>query len=120
LRGRFVNLFDPQLRVQRSVTLAPAARFFLLDLEAAELKEPRVLASACKTLPVKKEVHSLTLAVEGVAGTPAIVLLHAPEPPRAVTLAGQPCGQYQYSASERLLWIRFPNDSRPRELEVEY
>jgi hypothetical protein len=120
LRGRFVNLFDPDLRVQRSVTLAPAARFFLLDLDAAALEESRVLASACKTLRVKKDIHSLTLAVEGVAGTPAIVLLHAPEPPRAVTLAGQPCGQCQYSAPERLLWIRFPNESRPRELRLEF
>jgi hypothetical protein len=120
LRGRFVNLFDPELRVQRSVTLAPAARFFLLDLEAAELKEPRVLASACKALPVKKDIHSLTLAVEGVGGTPAIVLLHAPDPARTVTLDGQPCGQCQYSASERLLWIRFPNESRPRELRLEF
>ncbi len=120
LRGRFVNLFDPELRVQRSVTLAPAARLFLLDLEAAALKAPHVLASACKALPVKKEAHSLTLVVEGITGTPAIVLLHAPEAPRAVTLAGQPCGQCQYSASERLLWIRFPNESRPRELAIEF
>jgi hypothetical protein len=120
LRGRFVNLFDPELRLQRSVTLAPAARFFLLDLDAPELRERRLLASACKALAVKNDAHSLTLAVEGVAGTAAIVLLQAPEPPRAVTLAGQPCRQYQYSASERLLWIRFPNESRPRELRVEY
>jgi hypothetical protein len=119
LRGRFVNLFDPELRLQRAVTLAPAARFFLLDLDAPELAQRRLLASACKALPLKGDAHSLTLAVEGVAGTPAIVLLRAPEPPRAVTLAGQPCPQYQYSASDRLLWIRFTNESRPRELRVE-
>jgi hypothetical protein len=120
LRGRFADLFDPELRVRRGVTLAPGARFFLLDLDAAELKKARVLASACKALPLKKDIHSLTLAVEGVAGTPAIVLLSAPEPPRAVTLAGQPCGQCQYSASERLLWVRFPNESSPRELRLEF
>ena len=120
LRGRFVNLFDPELRVQRRVTLAPAARLFLLDLEAAELKTTRVLASACKALPVKQDAHSLALVVEGIGGTPALVLLHAPDAPRAVTLAGQPLGQYQYDASERLLWIRFPNESRPRELAIEF
>jgi len=120
LGGRFVNLFDPELRVRRSVTLAPAARLFLLDLAAAERKGPRVLASACKALPVKQDSHSLALAVEGVAGTPAIVLLLAPQPPRAVTLAGQPCEKCEYSAPDGLLWIRFANESTPRELVIEF
>ena len=29
LRGRFVNLFDPALRLRDAATLSPAARFFL-------------------------------------------------------------------------------------------
>ncbi len=120
LRGRFVNLFDPELRVRRAVTLAPAARLFLLDLQAAPLDKPRVLASACKALALKTGPRSITLAVEGVAGTPAIVLLCSPLAPRLVSLAGQPCDQYEYSATERLLWIRFPNQSAPRQLAVEY
>ena len=120
LAGRFVNLFDPELRVQRTVTLGPGARFFLLDLDAPELGDRRVLASACKALPLQTGAHSLTLAVEGVAGTPAMVLLQLPEAPRAVTLAAQLCRQWEYSRSERLLWLRFTNESRPRELGIEY
>ena len=60
------------------------------------------------------------LTVEGVGNTPAIVLLHAPEPPREVTLAGQEVKDFEYSVAERLLWIRFPNEARPRELALRF
>jgi hypothetical protein len=120
LRGRFINLFDPELRVRDSVALAPASRYFLLDLDAARLSEPQVLASACKALPTKQSASSLTLAVEGVADTPAVVVLASPKAPRSVKLGGQPLESIEHSASERLLWIRFKNESRPQELAIQF
>jgi len=65
LRGRFVNLFDPALRLRDAATLSPAARFFLLDLAAARGSDPRVLASACKALATKRGADQLSLTVEG-------------------------------------------------------
>jgi hypothetical protein len=120
LRGRFVNLFDPELRVREEISLAPGARLFLLDLESARGDSPRVLASACKALPAKGDGKSVSWVVEGVGKTPAVVLLHAPQAPRSITLAGQPLDTTAYSASQRLLWIRFANEGRPRELVVEF
>lgn len=120
LHGRFVDLFDAELRVRDRVALAPGSRFFLLDLDAARRRAPAVLASACKPLPVKPDAHSLSLAVEGVTHTPAIVLLRAPNAPRSITLAGQPLESFEYSQKEGLLWIRFPNEARPRELAVRF
>ena len=120
LHGKFINLFDSELRVRQTVSLTPGSRFFLMDLDSVGGGEARVLASACKALPVKRESASLTLAVEGVAGTPAVVLLHAPKPPRSVTLAGENLEKFQYSAEDQLLWIRFENESRPRELRLEF
>lgn len=120
LTGRYVNLFDPDLRVQSRITLDPGSRWFLLDLESAQTSKPAVLLSACKALPVKQESRSLTLAVEGVGQTPAVVLLNSPRPPRAVTLDSKPLTGFEYSPKDRLLWIRFDNDVRPRELVVEF
>jgi hypothetical protein len=120
VRGRFVNLFDPRLRVSETVKLTSGLRFLLLDLKAVRGDEPRVLASACKVLPKMRSVTQLVLTVEGVGNTAAIVLVHAPKPPRAITLAGQPVKDVDYSAAEKLLWLRFPNESRPRELEVQF
>ncbi len=120
LRGHFVNLFDPDLRVQDTVTLTPGSRFFLRDLDAASGVAPQVLASACKALPTARDAQSLSLAVEGVTHTPAVVLLRASKAPRSVTLAGQPLDDFRYSAAEQLVWIHFANESRPRELSVRF
>jgi hypothetical protein len=120
LRGQFVNLFDPALRVQDSVTLAPGTRCFLFDLNLNHGMTPRVIASACKALRKKQDTESLLLAVEGVARTPAVVLLRAPRAPRSVTLDGQAVQNIEYSAAAQLLWVRFANESKPRELAVRF
>jgi len=48
------------------------------------------------------------------------VLLHAPKPPREITLAGQPLKDFDYSASRKLLWVRFTNEPKPRELVLPF
>jgi hypothetical protein len=120
LRGRFVNLFDPQLRVRDTVKLTPNSRSFLLDLNSVRGNEPRVLASACKALPKKRSATQLVQTVEGVGDTPAILLLYAPKPPRKMVLANQAVTDFEYSVAEKLLWIRFPNKAGPRELAVQF
>lgn len=120
LRGRFVNLFDPELRVRTEVVLEAGTRVFLLDLDAVRGRKPQVLASACKALPKDESRTRLVYTVEGVGQTPALVLLAAPSAPRAVSLAGTPLKTFDYSKRERLLWIRFENDAIPRELSVEF
>jgi hypothetical protein len=120
IRGRFVNLFDPELRVQKAITLTPASRFFLVDVDAVQGHQPRVVASACKALPGRRGARSLSITVEGVVSTPAVVLLRAPTAPRSVTLAGQALETFEYAPGGRLLWIRFPNEATPRELAIEF
>lgn len=121
LSGRWVNLFDPELAVQRTVPLTPGVRVFLLDLDAVPSDRPRLLASACKALPVAREDNgAMAWTVEGVGGTPAIVLIASAKAPRAVRLDGQAMVTHDYDPAERLLRIRFPNEARPRVLAVEF
>ncbi|MCC7475133.1 MAG: hypothetical protein IT425_07030 [Pirellulales bacterium] len=119
LTGRFVNLFDPQLRVLHAVTLSAGTRYFLLDLNSTRDDSPRVLASACKALPkTNGATNQITLTIEGIAGTPAVVLLHAPTPPAEITFAGQPLKDFTYAPADKLLWLRFTNEANARELTV--
>jgi hypothetical protein len=120
IRGRLVNLFDPELRVQQAVTLEPGSRFFLVDLDAVRSRQPQVIASACKALPGNRGAQSFSMTVEGVVNTPAVLLLCAPLAPRSLTLAGQPLTTFHYSAENRLCWIRFTNEAKPRELTIEF
>lgn len=120
LQGRFVNLFDPELRVQDKVRLEPGSRFFLRDLSMPSASPSPLLASAGKALPTGSTNGVLSFAVEGVARTPSVILLRTAEAPRSITLAGQPVTQFDFSKQAGLLWIRFENESRPRTLTVSF
>jgi hypothetical protein len=120
LRGRFVNLFDPELRVRNLVELTPGSRYLLRDLDFARGRKPEVLASACKTLLLKQEAKSVSFMVEGVGNTSAVVLLRASATPRSITLAKQPLVNFNYSAKELVVWISFANAARPRELTIHF
>jgi hypothetical protein len=113
LTGRFVNLFDPTLAVQKAFTISPGSRYFLLDLDAVKKTEvPQVLASACKALPLKEN----SWTVEGISNTPAILLIATAKAPKSIQLDGQDITDF--TCSEGLLHIRFPNESRPRVLAL--
>lgn len=120
-KGRFVNLFDPELKVQRTVTLTPSARVFLLDLDAVKKSsEPRMLASACKALPANAAEGAVAWTVEGVGKTLAVVLIATEKAPRSVQLEGQALTDYTFNQADGLLHVRFPNEARPRELMVTF
>ena len=118
LAGRFVNLFDPELKVQREVSLTPGARVFLLDLDKVKSTGPQVLASACKALPSPAEQGVNSWTVEGVGNTPAVLLISCASQPAAVTLDGALLTDFAWDGGERLLRVRFPNESRPRVLAL--
>jgi hypothetical protein len=122
IQGRFVNLFDPELRVTNSVRLDPGRRCFLRDLDSARSDDPPLLAAACRALPVKSadQTQTLTYWVEGVAGTPAVMLFRAAHAPKTVTLADQTVGRTEYSAADGLLWVHFTNEAWPRTLKLEF
>jgi len=119
-RGKFVNLFDLALKVRDAAKLSPGSRFLLLDLTTVHGREPRVLASACKALATKNAADKLSLIVEGVGNTPAVVLMHAPKRPREISLGGEAVKDFEYSPADKLLWIRFPNEATPRELSLRF
>ncbi|WP_367870713.1 hypothetical protein [Luteolibacter sp. Populi] len=117
LKGRFVNLFDPSLKVQREVELKAGSRCFLLDLNA--VKGEQLLASACKALPRERE-KGMEWTVEGVADTPAVVLVACARRPASVKLEGVDVESYDYLGGEGLLYVRFENTSAPRSLVVDF
>ena len=120
LKGRFVNLFDADLKLQKEVTLTPNTRVFLLDLDAMKSKSLTFLASGCKALPLKRADEIAAWTVEGIGETNAILLFSSPKAPKSVKLAGNPIDTFTYDATEKLLHLRFPNEASPRELTIEF
>jgi hypothetical protein len=120
LRGRFINLFDSELRPQREVALAPGTRFVLLDMDAPEIAGRALLAAACRAVPLKQDADAVSVLVEGVENTTGVVLLRAARAPRSVLLAGKVIDTVQFDAEEGLLWVRFANQPSPRELSLQF
>ena len=120
LQGHFINLFDPQLRVQTAVRLEPNSRFLLRDLDATRCGKPVVLESACKSLTTESKENLISTVVEGVGDTPALVLLRASKAPRAITLDNETVKDFDYSAADKLLRVRFHNEARPRTLSIQF
>jgi hypothetical protein len=119
LRGKFVNLFDPELRVQTEFTLRPGSRYLLLDLEKTQGQDSSVLAAACKVIEGKRSRDRLSFFVEGVGGTEAVVLLCVPAGANpSAELAEGTITSLDYNSSEHLAWIRFKNESKPRALSI--
>ena len=119
LWGRFINLLEPELQVNHRVVVDPDSRYFLLDLSQKSGPDPMVLASACRALVTSTAPGKLALTVEGVDGTPALVLVYWPgDKPPVVTFEGKPMEAARYSSSDRLVWLRFTNRSVRRELTL--
>lgn len=120
LRGRFVSLLDAGLRLKSGIKIEPGSREFALDLDRARTGQTHLLASAGRALLQDAAPGRLRFSVEGVEGTPAIMLLESTGCPKSITLAGKPLVDSEYSADEKLLWIRFENRALPRDLEIGY
>ena len=120
LKGRFINLFDSELKLQREVTLSPGTRFVLLDIDVPELAGRVLLAAGCRAVTVKQSAEVVSIEVEGVAKTPGAALLRAAREPRSVLLSGKPLESVHYDPEQGLLWVRFGNEASPRELLVQF
>ncbi|MBN9503391.1 MAG: hypothetical protein J0H02_16570 [Armatimonadetes bacterium] len=117
LKGKFVDLFDPSLTVQKDITLSPSSRHFLVDLGKAKMT---VLAAAGSVHQASDTAKTWAGTVEGIADTPCILLLRAKGQPKKITVDGQSISDYTYRKEDGLLWLRFPNQARPQKIQVEY
>ena len=117
LRGEYVDLFDPELKVLTTATLGPDARHLLVDLKRFK---GNVIAVSGECKPMRSGRGTWMGTVEGIADTPGILLLRAPGKPKTVTLDGARLTDTTYDAKSGLLWLRFPNGATPRRIEVAY
>ena len=107
LTGRYINLFDPDLKIVRDVAVVPGARMLLLDLASAGARDYKVLAAACRVRDEKVEGRMLRFRADGIGSTNGIVRIAAPAAPVEVTVDGKPVTDYDYE--EHTLRLRFAN-----------
>jgi hypothetical protein len=69
---------------------------FLFDLDAAATGQTHLLATACEAPPLEYTAKRIPFAMEGVEGTPNMVLLES---------AAASISTFEYSVQDKLLWI---------------
>ena len=121
LRGRFVDLFDPNLPILATVELTPGARRFLLDLDRIkDPATPRILAAAAKVLEPRFADGRFSFDAEGPARTDAAVRVLLPHSPRTATIAGvDPAPPTGWDQATRTLLLRFPNSPTGRRIVLD-
>ena len=122
LHGHFIDLFDADLPVLTTVTLAPGTRDLLFDLDydrsASAL--PRVVAAACQVRDVHTTSHQLTFAAEGIADTNAVIRIQSNRKPISVSIAGQALAPSAYQVDDGTILLRFANSVDPVPIEVSF
>ncbi len=117
LRGRFVDLFDPELKPLGKVELGPGARHFLIDL--AKWTRP-VVACAGSVVELSSTPDEWVGTVEGIGGTQGVLLLRAAFRPERVLVDRIRTREFSYDWTRGLLWVRFPLKDSPQKVRVEY
>ena len=120
LKGRFINLFDPELGVLTSVPLEAGRRALLFDLGAVKSANPRVVAAACRVRDERVEGKTLNFRAEGIGDTNAVVRIAARKAPAAVTIGGKPAEKSQYDFAGGTLRLRFANSVEGIPVEVRF
>lgn len=117
LEGRYVDLFDPELRVQSKVAMGANVRCFLVDL--ARFKK-KIIASGGHVEEKESTSALWKGTVEGIAKTQGIILMKAGARPMRVTVEGKEIATWQHDPVQKLLWLRFQNSPRPQAIEVSW
>lgn len=118
LHGRYLNLFDPELAVLNTVTVAPRSRLLLLDLNSVKSDGPRVVAAACRVRDEKGDGRTLQFRADGIGGTNAVVQIAAHRTPVEVLVDGKPLEPSKYDYSAGLVRVRFANSVEPVTVNV--
>ncbi len=118
LRGRYLNLFDPELAVLTDVTIAPRSRMLLFDLNRGKTAGMKVLAAAFRVRDENVVGRVLQFRADGIGDTTGIAQIAVPAAPVEVLVAGQALHPSNYDFSGGLLRVRFPNSVEPVQVEV--
>ncbi|MDO5309661.1 MAG: hypothetical protein Q4G03_09270 [Planctomycetia bacterium] len=108
LHGSFVNLFDANLELTRDVTLEPAQRAWLLDLDQVTAPAPCVLASSARIESLTpQENGSIQIVTTCTSEIDAVMLLKLERQPKNVQVNGADPLTTRWSDETKTFYIKF-------------
>ncbi|MCF0234930.1 MAG: hypothetical protein HUK22_08145 [Thermoguttaceae bacterium] len=110
--GAYVNLFDPELKVQKRLSVKPGERVWALDLTKATVPAPAPLASSCRVEKIEPSPDG-GARVETVspAQIEAISLFKLAREPGEVRVDGVKI-EFRWDAETGTVFFKFPSNGR--------
>ena len=123
-KGKYVNLFSPELAVSSQSIVFPGQQVLLYDLNHVQDSEAEVVASASRIRDEVFEDGRLSFSSAGPKGTQAVTRIFFAQKPKQVsvqTLDGEriPFEREWHSTSNTLL-LKYPNDPEGLLLEMQW
>jgi hypothetical protein len=120
VRGRFVDLFDANLRVVSNVALLPDSHKLLLDLDLQNGSGPKIVAASCHVAHERADAHKLAFDADGIAGTHAVARIRTAEKPVRISAGGVTLEARDYEMENGTLLIRFENAVDAQHIEISF
>ncbi|MGH9599309.1 MAG: hypothetical protein ACRD27_05560 [Terracidiphilus sp.] len=121
LRGRFVDLFDPNLPVLTKVAVAPGVRALLFDLNFNQKEAtPRIVAAACQIRSLRVSAHRLSFVADGIADTNSVIRIQTRVKPERISVAGRRIESNQFEMDGDTLLLHFQNSVEPIPIAIDF
>jgi hypothetical protein len=114
ISGRLIDLFDPDLKIQTEVSLAPGNRGLYLDLDRVTAEPPRVVATANRLEWARSSETAYEFLAQGPQGTRAATRILLKDQPTEIRVTRSETGEgidfeQAWDAIGRTLLLKYDN-----------
>lgn len=122
LKGRYIDLFDPELPIVYEVDVLPGTQAFLLNLDELEDPlRPRVLAASFRETDEVATKNSYAFTAKSPIETTGVARIKLPASPRSVCLDGKDVtADGNWDDASHTYLIKFENNPDGRKVEVRW
>ncbi|MDE6056390.1 MAG: DUF4350 domain-containing protein [Muribaculaceae bacterium] len=122
MKGRYIDLFDPELPIVKDVTLNPGTQALLIDLgKVEEKKTPKVLAASFRESDEKETPQSYSFTAKSPVDTDGIARVVLPKRPKSVKIDGvESLECSRWNPESKTYLIVFDNKPEGRNVSITY
>lgn len=120
LKGKFIDLFDPELPVLREKTVKPGEQAFLFDISRVkDKKQPQVLAAASRQYDEQRTANSYSFVAKSPAQTSNVMRILLPKKAKSVKVEGTKDCTWDWNSNDlNTLLLKFENNPDGVEVDI--
>ncbi len=121
IQGKFINLFNPELKVEEEIVLYPSNRALLLDLNLKLTKKdsPFIITSAGRITEEKVKENYLSFKIQGPSRIPGKIVIFYNKLPQKITNSENIDFQQYYDEKYNLIYLGFIHQGKGIHFEIE-